>query len=151
MFAKNITHSATWAFPAERDYTGLQTAEERKEGRREGGKRAKVTSLPARCGSAPRGSGLQAGAGAAPRGAEVGRRPLQAQSKIASAGQRRDKGTLPSCDQRGQQSSQSMLGVNVHPQYEINTVVPQLKTVNGLLHSNKYRKHILLHAYLQHC
>lgn len=38
MFAKNITHSATWAFPAVRDYTGLQTEEERREGRR-GGRR----------------------------------------------------------------------------------------------------------------
>lgn len=32
MFAKNITHSATCAYPAERDYTALQTEErERKK------------------------------------------------------------------------------------------------------------------------
>lgn len=140
MFAKNITHSATWAFPAERDYTGLQTEEERKERRRGGGKRAKVTSLPAHCGSAPRGSGFQAGAGAVPRGAEEGRRPLQAQSKIASAGQRRDTETLPSCDHREQQCSQSTLTVKVHlckfSHLGINKV-PQVKTLSIQLNSTQ--------------
>lgn len=55
-----------------------------------------VTSQPALCGLDPRDSGLQACAGGGQSGGE-GRRPLQAQSRTATAAQK-DTETPPSCD-----------------------------------------------------
>lgn len=107
MFAKNITHSATCAYPAERDYTALQTEERerRKERKREREKerekkerkKRKFTSQLVLCGSVLQGSGLQAGAGVVQRGGVGERRPLQAQSRTATAEQTNTE-TPPSCD-----------------------------------------------------
>lgn len=102
MFAKNITHSATCAYPAERDYTALQTEEkerkkEKKEGRKKERKKRKFTSQLVLCGSVLQGSGPQAGAGVVQRDGEGERLPLQAESRTATAEQT-DTETPPSCD-----------------------------------------------------
>lgn len=93
MCAKNITHSATCTYPAESDYTALHP---RRPGRnKEGRKEGTVTSQPVLCDLDLQGSGLQTGACGGQKGGVEGRRPLQAQSKIATAVQK-DIETPPS-------------------------------------------------------
>lgn len=64
--------------------------------KRKGKEKKRVTSLPGLCGSVLGGTVLRAGASGGQRGEEEGKRPLQAQSRTATA-VLKDRGTPPSC------------------------------------------------------
>lgn len=94
MCAKNITQSATCAYPAERLHSSADSEE-----RRKGRNKQSATSQIRLCGLGLQGSGLQAGVSGGQRGAVEGRHPLQAQSRTVIAVQK-DTETPPSCGRK---------------------------------------------------
>lgn len=106
MCAKNITQSATCAYPAERLHSSADS-EERKKERRKGRNKQSATSQIRLYGLGLQGSGLQAGVSGGQRGAVEGRHPLQAQSRTVIAVQK-DTETPPSCGRKKQKMNQNI-------------------------------------------